>query len=72
MRKINKLVAIAILAAIATFSAPQASAGIMLSDNSLQASGGSTTSLTGVVMGDFTGIILTDLAYAITGVVMGD
>ena len=72
MRKINKFVAIAILADIATISATQASAGIILTDNSLQASGSSSTSLTGVVMGDFTGIILTDLAYAITGVVMGD
>ena len=76
MRKMNKLVAISILAAVATLSMPQAFAGIMLTDRTNQVTANNTGvvmgDFTGVVMGDFTGILLTDLAYAITGVVMGD
>jgi hypothetical protein len=72
MRKINKFVAIAILATIATFNAPQAFAGVVMGDNSSSVTGVVMGDFTGVVMGDFTGIIITDLTQALTGVVMGD
>ena len=71
MRKIKTFAAITILAAVATFSAPHAFAGVVMGDHTLQAND-NESSIKGVVMGDFTGIILTDLARAITGVVMGD
>ena len=72
MRKINKFVAIAILAAIATFSAPQTFAGVVMGDHNIQATDNNDKSLTGVVMGDFTGIILTDFTQALTGIMLSE
>jgi hypothetical protein len=71
MRKINKFVAIAILATIATVSAPQsAKAGILMSDRS--STGIIITDKTGIMLSDFTGIIITDFTQALTGIMLGD
>lgn len=73
MRKINKFVAIAILATIATFSAPQsAKAGLIITDRSNTGIIITDRSNTGIMLSDFAGILLSDFTQALTGIMLSD
>jgi hypothetical protein len=63
MKNMKRMIAILVLAAVATMGTPQAFAGIMLGD-----AAGTGTCRDGIMLGDFAGIVLTDYA----GIMLGD
>jgi hypothetical protein len=63
MKSIKKLTAIMVLAAVATLGTPQAFAGIMLGDVAK-----TNTQKSGIMLGDFTRIVLIQAG----GIMLGD
>ena len=64
MKNIKKLTAIMILATMATLSAPQANAGIMLGDVATRGN----REKTGIMLGDFARVVVLQLG----GIMLGD